>query len=179
MTIIPAVLADIPALALLVNAAYRDQGDDSPKGWTSESHLISGGRTNAAGITELLQAPHSVILKCIDEDGQLAGCVHLQKQDNKLYLGLLSVWPKRQGQGIGKYMLTAAADYATKNNCSKIHITVISARPELNAWYGRHGYQRTGETQPFHHGEKSGIQKQPLELIVLEKHIQPAGESRN
>ena len=171
MTIIPAVLADIPALALLVNAAYRGQGDNHQEGWTSESHLISGARTNAADITQLLQAPHSVILKGTDEDGQLAGCVHLEKQDNKLYLGLLSVRPARQGQGIGKHLLTAAIDQAKKINCSTIHITVISARPELIAWYERHGYQRTGEIQPFHHGEKFGVQKQPLELVVLQKHI--------
>jgi hypothetical protein len=131
MTIIPATTADIPSLIPLVNAAYRGQDKDSPKGWTSESHLIKGSRTNAAGITELLQTPHSVILKCIDEDDQLASCVHLEKQEDKLFLGMLSVWPERQG----------------------------------------HGFQRTGEIQPFHHGEKFGIRKQPLELVVLQKHV--------
>ena len=171
MTIIPATAADIPTLVPLVNAAYRGQDDDSPKGWTSESHLIQGARTNAAGIIELLDAPHSIVLLCIGEKGILLGCVHLQKQEDILYLGMLSVWPERQGQGIGKYLLTAAADHAAKTNCSKIGITVISARPELIAWYERHGYKRTGEVQPFHHGEKFGIQKQPLELAVLEKPV--------
>ena len=171
MTTTPANPADIPALVPLVNAAYRGQGEDSPKGWTSESHLISGARTNAAGITELLQAPHSIILKCMADNGTLLGCVHLEKQEEKLYLGMLSVWPQRQGEGIGKHLLSAATDHAAKSNCKKIHITVISARPELIAWYERNGYQRTGETQPFHHGEKFGIQKQPLELIVLEKPV--------
>jgi ribosomal protein S18 acetylase RimI-like enzyme len=192
MTIIPATFADIPALVPLVNAAYRGEGqnrnaadgqdkkangqdqsqcEDSPKGWTSESHLINGSRTNAAGITELIQAPHSVMLKCIGEEGQLAGCVHLEKQEDKLYLGMLSVWPQMQGRGIGKHLLAAAADHAGKNNCDNIRITVISARPELIAWYERHGYQRTGEIQPFHAGEKFGIQKQRLELLVLEKAI--------
>jgi ribosomal protein S18 acetylase RimI-like enzyme len=155
------------------NGKGKNQGqdDDSPKGWTNESHLIKGSRTNAAGITELIQAPHSVILKCIDEEGQLAGCVHLEKQEEKLYLGMLSVWPNRQGQGIGKHLLAAAADHAGENNCDNIRITVISARPELIAWYERHGYQRTGEIQSFHAGEKFGIQKQPLELLVLERPV--------
>ena len=71
----------------------------------------------------------------------------------------------------GKDLLTAAANHAAKANCSRIGITVISARPELIAWYERHGYKRTGEVQPFHHGEKFGIQKQPLELVVLEKPV--------
>jgi ribosomal protein S18 acetylase RimI-like enzyme len=171
MTIIPATPADIPALAPLVNAAYRGQGEDSPKGWTSESHLISGARTNAAGITEQFQNPNSIILKCVAENGTLLGCVHLKKQEEKLYLGMLSVWPAHQGEGIGKHLLSAATDHAKEKNCTRIHITVISARPELIAWYERNGYQRTGEIQPFHHGEKFGIQKQPLELVVLEKPV--------
>jgi ribosomal protein S18 acetylase RimI-like enzyme len=171
MTIIPATPTDIPALVPLVNAAYRGQGDDSPKGWTSESHLISGARTNAEDITELLQAPHSVMLKYVADNGTLLGCVHLQQQEDKLYLGMLSVLPAHQGEGVGKHLLSAATDYAKEKNCTRIHITVISARPELINWYERHGFQRTGETQPFHHGEKFGIQKQPLELVVLEKSI--------
>jgi ribosomal protein S18 acetylase RimI-like enzyme len=169
MTITPATPSDIPTLVPLVNAAYR--GEDGQQGWTTESHLIKGARTNAEGITELLQAPHSVILKCLGEDGSLGGCVHLEKQAEKLYLGMLSVWPQMQGRGIGKHLLVAAADHASKNGCAHIRITVISARPELIAWYERHGYQRTGEIQPFHAGEKFGIQQQPLELVVLEKPI--------
>lgn len=107
----------------------------------------------------------------MDEKGPLLGCIHLEKQADILYLGLLSVWPSHQGEGVGKQLFTAATDHAAKNNCSTIHITVISARPELIAWCERHGYQRTGEIQPFHAGEKFGIQKQPLELVVLEKPI--------
>jgi ribosomal protein S18 acetylase RimI-like enzyme len=169
MIITPATPSDIPALVPLVNAAYR--GEDGQKGWTNESHLIKGARTNAEGITELMQAPHSVILKYIDEEGALAGCVHLEKQGNKLYLGLLSVWPNRQGHGIGKHLLAAAVNHARKNESTHIRITVITARPELIALYERHGYQKTGEVQSFHIGERFGIQKQPLELIVLEKQI--------
>ncbi len=169
MLITPATPADISALVPLVNAAYR--GEDGQKGWTHESHLIKGARTNVAGITELLQAPHSVILKCINQEDQLAGCLHLEKQEEKLYLGLLSVWPHLQGRGIGKHLLAAAVEHAKNNNCANIRITVISARPELIAWYERHGYQRTGEIQPFHAGEKFGIQQQPLELVVLERPV--------
>ncbi len=170
MTILSSTPGDIPVLVALVNAAYRGEGqpEDSQKGWTTEGHLIKGARTNADGVKELLQAPYSIILKYLDEKGELAGCVHLEKQKEKLYLGMLSVWPDRQGQRIGRQLLDAATSYATENDCNKIHITVISARPELIAWYERHGYRRTGEVLPFHAGEKFGIQQQPLELVVLE-----------
>jgi ribosomal protein S18 acetylase RimI-like enzyme len=169
MQISPAAPADTPTHVPRVNAAYR--GEDGQQGWTTEAHLLKGARTNAESIAELLQAANSIILKCLNEDGSLAGCVHLEQQGEKLYLGMLSVWPQMQGRGIGKHLLAAAADHASKNNCAHIRITVIAARPELIAWYERHGYQRTGEIQPFHHGEKFGIQQQPLELVVLEKSV--------
>jgi hypothetical protein len=52
-----------------------------------------------------------------------------------------------------------------------IRITVISVRDELIAWYERQGFQRTGESEPFHAGDRFGTQKQRLELVVLEKKI--------
>ena len=169
MLITPANHSDIPDLVRLVNSAYRGEGGE--KGWTNESHLIKGPRTDADSIAQLMDEPHSVILKYTDPEGRLTGCVYLQKQADKLYLGLLSVDPVLQGAGIGKALLNAGDDYGEKNNCSCIHITVISVREELTAWYERHGYKRTGETEPFHIGERFGIRQQPLELAVLEKDL--------
>ncbi|GGB00369.1 GNAT family N-acetyltransferase [Puia dinghuensis] len=169
MPITSAGPADIPALVALVNSAYRSEGGQ--QGWTHESHLISGSRTDAAGIQELLQTPGAVILKYPDASGVILGCVYLQQEGDTLYLGLLSVQPAQQNAGIGRRLLAAADDYACRHHCKAINITVISVRHELLAWYQRHGYRRTGEIKPFHAGEKFGIQKQPLELVVLEKPI--------
>lgn len=166
MTILPAVEADISTLVPLVNAAYRGEG-----GWTGEAHLIAGNRTDETGIAELMNQPHAVILVYKDETGETTGCVYLQKQGHTLYLGLLSVRPDQQAKGIGKKLLAAADRYAVEQGCQRISITVISARTELLVWYERHGYTRTGESQPFHAGEKFGIQKEPLELLVLEKSV--------
>ena len=169
MIISSATYADIPALVTLVNSAYRGEGGQ--EGWTGEGHLLAGARTDAPGIEELLQTPGAVILKYTSPAGALLGCVYLEQQGHRLYLGLLSVSPAQQNTGIGKQLLAAAANYAIGHHCSHIHITVITARTELIAWYERHGYHRTGELQPFHAGEKFGIQKQKLELAVLEKPI--------
>ncbi len=166
MSISCATPADIPALTRLVNSAYREEG-----GWTHESHLLKGPRTNEAGITQLMQDPQSMILKYTNEEDVLTGCVYLQKQGNELYLGLLSVSPAQQGGGVGKDLLAAAVAYAREMQCTSIRITVISVRHELIAWYERHGYKRTDETEPFPAGEKFGIQKQPLELVVLERPV--------
>lgn len=115
--------------------------------------------------------PQSMILQYTDERDVLTGCVYLQKQGDKVYLGLLSVSPVLQGGGVGKDLLAAAVAYAREIQCTSIRITVISVRHELIAWYERHGYKRTGETEPFPAGEKFGIQKQRLELVVLEKQV--------
>ena len=177
MPITPAVSADIPLLVQLVNSAYRGSAD-ALQGWTNESHLLSGNRIDAAGILELMNEPDAVILKytdtletLTDPAGTLTGCVYLQKRGDRLYLGLLCVAPALQGAGLGKELLTAALGYAGEKQCTAIYMTVISARHELVAWYERHGYQRTGETEPFHAGEKFGIQKQPLELVVLARKL--------
>jgi hypothetical protein len=50
-----------------------------------------------------------------------------------------------------------------------IQMTVISLRNELIAWYQRHGYQPTGETQPFPVGQALGDPRRDLEFMVLEK----------
>ncbi len=169
MPINPANFSDIPALVRLVNSAYRGEGGE--KGWTNESHLIRGPRIDADGITQMMEGPDAVILKYTDSEGRLTGCVYLQIQAGKLYLGLLSVDPVLQGAGIGKVLMEAGAEYGRKNKCACIHITVISVRDELIAWYERHGYKKTGEIEPFHIGERFGIQKQPLELAVLERSL--------
>ena len=50
-------------------------------------------------------------------------------------------------------------------------MTVFSVRPELIAWYERHGYQKTGKVIPFKHNEKFEIVAQDLEFLELEKLI--------
>jgi ribosomal protein S18 acetylase RimI-like enzyme len=165
MQIRTATSQDIPDLVLLVNSAYRGEG-----GWTGEGHLIGGPRTRPADVEELLRGPDGVIVTGSAE-GELVGCVYLQQQGEKLYLGMLSVWPAKQGGGIGKALMAEAAEYARQQGCKVIRITVISVREELIAWYERQGFRRTGEAEPFHAGEKFGTQKQPLELAVLEKVI--------
>jgi ribosomal protein S18 acetylase RimI-like enzyme len=160
-----AIINDIPDVVRLVNSAYRGEG-----GWTGESHLIGGPRTSAADVEELMRDPAGVILSGW-EDGELEGCVYLKKQEGNLYLGMLSVWPAKQGGGIGKALMAAGTEYARQQGCKRIRITVISVREELIAWYERHGFRRTGEMQAFHPGEKFGIQKQPLELAVLEREV--------
>jgi ribosomal protein S18 acetylase RimI-like enzyme len=169
MKIMAAGPADKPEIARLVNSAYRGTG--AKTGWTHEAHLLDGNRTDEEGIAELQKEADGVVLKCVNDEGSIAGCVYLQKQGDRLYLGLLSVSPDLQAKGIGKSLLRACDDYAKRTGCQSVFMTVISLRTELIEWYERHGYLRTGETRAFHHGVKFGIKKQALELVVLEKRL--------
>jgi len=165
-----ATIADITALKNLLDSAYR--GDVSKKGWTTEAHLIAGDtRIDESGLQYVLELPGSVFLKYTDDKQQLAGCVNLQQQGNKIYLGMFCVSPQLQGAGIGKQLLSAAEEYAKYLQCKAIYMTVISARTELVDWYKRHGYQDTGERKPFIEDGITGKHLQPLEFMVLEKSL--------
>ena len=162
--------ADIPALVNLMDSAYRGEG--AKQGWTNESDLFIGNkRTDEETVTQLLNKPGNIFLKYTNEDGEVIGCVLLSKKENRLYLGMFSVSPSAQGQGIGKKLLAAADDHAILEGCSSIFMTVITIREELIAWYEKHGYIKTGKVLPFPVNERHGIPKQPLEMMVLEKNM--------
>ena len=92
VSIFLATTADIQSIVSLVNAAYR-----GGEGWTNESHLLDGPRTNAVEVARLLEEGVILMYK---PDG-LAGCVYLQPQADALCMGMLSVVPALQGAGIG------------------------------------------------------------------------------
>lgn len=164
-----ATIQDIPELNVLINSAYR--GESSKKGWTTEEHLLDGIRTDEENLSELLQKENVTILK-YTANNKIIGSVYLEKQDKKLYLGMLTVSPELQGGGIGKKLMQAAEDFARNAQLDKISMTVISVRKELIAYYERRGYKNTGETKPFPmHDPKFGLPKQFLEFIVMEKKI--------
>ena len=160
---------DITDLNKLVNSAYR--GETSKKGWTTEADLLDGLRTDEQSLTNLIEHPGSIILKAVDKEDRLVGCVYLQQQQHQLYLGMLTVSPDIQAKGIGKQLLLAAEAYAKEKNCDTVMMTVIDIRHELIDWYKRQGYESTGETKPFPSDPAFGIPKQPLQFMVLQKKL--------
>jgi len=170
MPILIAKEKDVASLVALMDSAYR--GEDSKQGWTSEADLFIGNkRTDVTTVTNLIKKPGAVFLKYTNEEGRIEGCVFLHSKDSKLYLGMFSVSPFAQGKGIGKKILAAAEDYAKENSCSSIYMTVITVREKLIAWYEKSGYKKTGKVLPFPVDERYGIPTQPLEMLVLEKHL--------
>ena len=170
LTITIARKEDVPHLENLVNGAYR--GESSKKGWTTEADLLDGIRTNKEVLTGMVTRADSIVLKCTNTKNKLVGCVYLQKKEDKLYLGMLTVAPDEQANGIGKKLLQAAEEYAETQDCTAITITVISLRQELIKWYERRGYKATGERKPFPSNDpRFGLPKQELEFIVMEKQL--------
>jgi ribosomal protein S18 acetylase RimI-like enzyme len=167
-TITPATAADVSDLNQLVNSAYR--GDSSRKGWTTEADLLSGIRTDEAGLQAMLATTDAVILT-YKAGSQLIGCVYLEKKADVMYLGMLTVSPELQAAGIGRALLEAAERQARAQQCRAVTMTVIPQRTELIAWYKRRGYQPTGETHPFPTDPRFGLPKEPLSFIVMEKAV--------
>ncbi|MEP6748731.1 MAG: GNAT family N-acetyltransferase [Bacteroidota bacterium] len=169
MSISMAIKADIPALNILINNAYRGEG--AKKGWTTEADLLDGVRTSEQSLAELINKEGATILVSKDENNIITGCVYLQKEPGTCYLGMLTVSPLLQAAGIGRQLLHAAEKYARRENINNISMTVISVRQELIDWYERNDYTKTGETKPFPTDPAFGIPKQPLEFVVMRKNI--------
>jgi len=167
--ILPATENDLPQLTALVNSAYRGEG--SKQGWTTEADLLDGQRTDENELGKQLKEEGNTILKYTERNNNILACVYLHKKGTAMYLGMLTVSPALQANGIGKQLLTAAEQFAAGQGCQTIEMTVISVRDELIAWYNRRGYHSTGETKPFPTESKFGIAKQHLEFIVMEKKL--------
>ncbi len=159
------------AIVELLNKAYR--GDESRKGWTTEADIIAGTiRTDEATVEALMHREGSRFFQCLDENGDLAGCVHVQREGSKMYLGMLSVQPHLQGSGIGNMLLRMAEGQARADGCASIYMQVIGARTELNEWYKRKGFRETGNSKPFDVDPKYGVPRKPLTFIYLEKRLE-------
>jgi ribosomal protein S18 acetylase RimI-like enzyme len=165
-----ATLDDAKELKRLVNSAYR--GESSRQGWTTEADLLDGIRIDLERLTLLLTKQGSIILKYVDDQNNILGCVHLERTGEKLYLGMLAVAPPLQSKGIGKQLLEAAEKVARVLFCQSILMTVITDRIELIQWYIRHGYHITGERKPFPSDDpRFGLPKKRLEFLVMEKRM--------
>ena len=159
---------DVAIIVPLVESAYR--GDVSRKGWTTEADLLDGQRTDPAGVAELIRKPGSCMLLA-ERAGALLACANLEKRGEAGYFGMFSVRPDLQGAGIGRATLAEAERLARDDwHCREMHMTVISVRDELIAWYERRGYKRTGIHSTFPYGdERFGIPKRDdlrFELLV-------------
>ncbi|ALL12495.1 GNAT family N-acetyltransferase [Caulobacter henricii] len=172
MLIVPAQDHDLPAIVALVNSAYR--GKSAEQGWTSESHILGGQRTDLQTLSEdLTNKPGSTVLT-LREAPEAApfGCVWVEPLPGDVWMiGMVTVDPQRQAGGLGRTLLEAAESHARAKGGKTGKMTVIEGRDSLIAWYGRRGYAPTGETEPFPYGDpRFGAPKvEGLRFLVLKK----------
>src|SRR6266481_1347377 len=148
-----AVLADVEALARLINAAFR-----------VEQPFIEGDRINPEGVRAYMKKGE--ILLAEDSSG-LVGCVYVEVRGDRGYLGLLGVEPKRQGAGLGRKLMEAAENFFSEAGCRAIELRIVSARTPLPAFYRYLGYVETG-TAPFPAEVRTKI---PCQYILMSKGI--------
>ncbi|QDY75516.1 GNAT family N-acetyltransferase [Streptomyces qinzhouensis] len=145
--------ADVPALVVLVQSAYR--GDGGERGWTTESHLIGGRRIDEAGIRAVMTADDSRMIAVTGDGGEVVACFQLERRGDRAYFGLFAVRPGLQGNGLGRRVITEAEQLAAEGwGTTVMEMTVISVREDLIAWYERRGYRRTGSLSPFPYGSE-------------------------
>ncbi len=119
----------------------------------------------------VITAPGSRLL-LVERDGEAVACRQLEHRGEAAYFGMFAVRPELQGAGLGKRIIAEAERRVRELwDVREMHMTVISVREELIAWYERRGYRRTGRTTPFPYGdERFGVpQRDDLEFELLVK----------
>ncbi|KAL7815211.1 acyl-CoA N-acyltransferase [Trichoderma gracile] len=170
---------DLVPILTLVRSAYR--GESSLRGWTSEATLVDDQRIDEKGLLAKINEPHGAVLVAYDNNGNanengpgdIIACCELLKQSDTLgYFGLFAVNPLRQAGGIGKFVLSAAEEYARSMwGLRELEMSVIWTRAELIAWYVRRGYTVTEKRKPFPYAELVGGKalRDDLYFVVLIK----------
>ncbi len=159
----------IDAIVALIESAYR--GESGLAGWTTETHLIDGQRTDHDEIRTLLHTPKHLFFIGWKDD-RIVTCCLLEQREHGCYFGMFAVSPTCQGRGIGKALMQHAEEHArTVWHAEHMVMSVIKQRSDLIAWYERLGYTRTGDTMPFPYGDpRAGLPKRDdLVFLVLKK----------
>ncbi|MFJ6986678.1 MULTISPECIES: GNAT family N-acetyltransferase [unclassified Streptomyces] len=166
-----AVAADVDALVALVESAYR--GESSRAGWTTEADILQGQRTDPDGVLAIVESPDARVLT-VEQGGRIVACCQLEHRGTHAYFGMFAVSPTAQGGGLGRLVLAEAERRSRAEwGATEMHMTVISVREDLIAWYERRGYRRTGRMTPFPYGDdRFGVpQRDDLQFELLVKHL--------
>jgi GNAT superfamily N-acetyltransferase len=132
ITVRLATLADIPELPEIERSAGEAfRGTD--QAWIAEDLVIE-----ADDYPPLIAARG---VRVAEADGVLAGFVHTEPVGDELHVWELAVRQDRQGQGIGRILMTAAREEALTHGCRAMTLTTFRAIPFNAPFYQRLGYE--------------------------------------
>ncbi len=120
---------DAAALAQLINRAFE-----------VERPIFNGDRIDREGLLSYLQRGKFLIAEVATG---MIGCVYAEVRGETGYIGLLSVEPGRQGEGLGGRLMQQAEDFFRRMGCSKAELRVVSARAPLPGFYRHLGYSES------------------------------------
>ena len=127
--------ADAERLLKVINATFRQ----------AESHIIDRDHVDPDLVRSLLAKGEFLLA---ENEAALAGCVYLERRGERAYLGLLSVAPERQNEGVGSMLIGEAEQRSARAGCRFMDLRIINLRRENHAFYTRRGYVESG-TEPF------------------------------
>ena len=183
----PALITDISALETLINRCYLFE-----EGWTSESELVGGIRTNQNEIRSVIEDDnqHFFVYPQTNsehdnrETSELLGCINIGMEEDGAYIGFFAVNPELQGSGFGNAMLEQAEilakGYLTEQSLMQqkeqnkttdlkpIKMLVLKGRDKMLAYYQRRGYICTGNTQSFSNNDSKGSDSKDNQLHFTE-----------
>jgi predicted N-acetyltransferase YhbS len=150
----PATLRDVETVTRLINAAFQ-----------VERFFKRGDRTTEEGVRELLA--NGVVLLAEDLGARIRGSVYTEIRSDRLYIGMVSVDPECQGQGLGRMLMNAAEARGVAHGCTHADLTIVNLRTELPPFYRRFGYIESA-IKPF---EAQWEATRECHLIVMSKRL--------
>jgi GNAT superfamily N-acetyltransferase len=124
---------DIDAIVRLVNRAF-----------VAESPYIEGERINANSVQEMWGRGEFLLGEV---EGMLTACVFIEPRGERAHLGLVSVEPAQQGNGIGSQLMAAAEAHCRAAGFREMELRFINHRSELDRFYRRMGFVASGLTE--------------------------------
>jgi GNAT superfamily N-acetyltransferase len=136
---------DLEAIVRLVNRAF-----------VAESPYIEGERINTDTVREMWTRGKFLLG---EDDGTLSACIFIEPRGQTAHLGLVSVEPGRQREGLGAQLMAASEAQCRAAGFHELELRFINHRTELEYFYTRMGFVRSGVTEaavaarvkvPFH-----------------------------
>jgi ribosomal protein S18 acetylase RimI-like enzyme len=176
-----AELIEAQEITALINAAFRSE--PSGQTWLSDDQSQRTDMLSLEQVRETLNNSATPILLgtapgslkpaalCILRAPGI--CPKTTGVPTKSWLSVLAVDPHLHRRGYGATVLRRAESFIREKwDAERLELNVVNKRSELRAWYGKHGFQETGQIMEFpysYHG--AGKMVNGLELVVLGKNV--------